>query len=209
MNPCQLGVGVFRASLTNLKINLTMKNPLTLMYKNTLFLLVCLIFFVSCDNNFTIVSFSEPQPAGKKSLPAFPEKLKGKYISNDETATLLIYDKTIVQITDYEVGIKKSDLDTNYYLSGNKLVNKSNGEKEDVIVRGDSVLMHIHDEDTVTNIAHGDVLKKFKGYYFLNKGIEEGGWIVTRLALTDGKLTTAYISDSIAISSLKNWLRNH
>jgi hypothetical protein len=172
------------------------------MNKNILLLLACLII-VSCGNQITTVSFSEPQPADKKALLTFPEKLKGKYISNDGAATLFVYDKLIVKVSDYEVGTKTSELDTNYYLSGNKLINKKNNEQEDVIIRGDSVLIHIHDEDTMANIANGDILKKFKGYYFLNKGNMEDGWIVTRLALTDGKLTTAYISDSTALNKLE------
>jgi hypothetical protein len=172
------------------------------MKKNIVFTLYCFTV-LGCRAPIETVIFSEPQPADKKALPSFPERLQGKYISNDETRTLFISGQRIVQISDYESGVAKTDLDTSYYLSGDTLINKRSSEREKITLRNDTIFTHYHDVDTLNDLTKGDVLKKFKGYYFLNQGDKENGWVVQRLALSDGKLTSAYISDSMAFNKLK------
>lgn len=163
--------------------------------------IICLAL-ISCNDLSEMVSFKEPQPANKKSLSAFPGKLKGKYISQDQASVLSIYDNYIIEITDYEFGTKRSDLDSSYSISGDTLIDNYSGYKEKITSKGDSIFAHVHDEDTISNLTTGDILKKFKGHYFLNKGNNKDGWHVTQLTLIKGNLITAYISDSTAFSKL-------
>ncbi len=170
--------------------------------KITTYIVLFFCMVTSCGDLVSTVVFTEPQPADEKALTAFPERLQGKYVGNNGVSTIIISENLITRINDYEIGGKISDLDSTLYISGDELIDKTTGKKEKVTVRGDSVLMHIHEEDTIANIPSGNVLKKFKGYYFLNRGNKTEGWTVQRLALSDGKLTTAYISDSTACSKL-------
>jgi hypothetical protein len=156
-----------------------------------------------CGGALSSPTFSEPQPADEKALKSFPDRLQGRYIHNDGVSVITISEDHIVRVRDYEMGKLRAELDSSVYISGDELIDKNTGERNKITLRGDSVLIHFHEEDTIASIPAGNVLKKFKGYYFLNYGDKENGWIVQRMALSNGKLITAYVSDSVAIAKLK------
>ena len=69
----------------------------------------------------------------------------------------------------------------------------------------DSLFSNYVFTDTVFNLNKTDVLKKFKGYYFLNKSIEKTGFYeVEKLNLTKGVLNINGIETENEISLLEN-----
>ena len=72
-----------------------------------------------------------------------------------------------------------------------------------VQVSGDTIKLHVRQADTLFLLSDSNVLKKFKGYYFLNYRADKNTWWVQKLSLTKGVLTIGNITDSAAISHLK------
>jgi len=61
------------------------------------------IFFTSCDDT---LKFKYPQPAHKKNLLAFPEKLQGWYQMDEDSSIALITDREIVVLEGLYSGYK-------------------------------------------------------------------------------------------------------
>lgn len=148
-------------------------------------------------------TFDKPQPENVKFLATFPERLRGEYVAADEASVVAITDKLITRHYDFDVKEHKDSLGSSYKLVGDTLIDQENGTKEKVLVKGDTVIQHANWIDTLFNISANDVLKKFKGYYFLNNRYSEGAWEVKKLSLKKGVLTVWSISDKDDIQKLK------
>lgn len=162
-----------------------------------------LLFLSACNGFDSAVPFSEPQPAGKRALGAIPAKLQGKYFSERQQAFLWIDEHSVTLVTDYDVVISRRELDTAYRLSGDSLFNSLGDPPVKVTVQGNTIRWHEHGSDSVFDISRGDVLKKDKGYYFLNRRMAATSWTVTRLSLRKGKLLVANVDDSTSLSQLE------
>ena len=86
---------------------------------------------------------------------------------------------------------------------GDTLINLTDSTKEKVILKGDTIIEHINEIDTLFNISAGDVLKKFKGYYFLNTPSLGNSWYVQALSLKKGVLAISAISADDGIQKLQ------
>lgn len=156
-----------------------------------LWLVISTCIAVSCT---PAVTFDEPQPAGTKDLVRFPKRIRGEYISFNDNSVLLVTDKLIQRIYDYDYKIKANELDSGMLLRNDTLINLTNNEKMVVRKEGDSLVGHIHFEDTLFLLSPDQILKKFKGYYFLNTRYGEHSWEVQKLSLHRGKLNISSIS---------------
>jgi hypothetical protein len=57
--------------------------------------------------------------------------------------------------------------------------------------------------DTIFAIDYDNVLRKFKGYYFINTRYDKDSWQVQRLSLSKGELRIGSISEENEIDALK------
>ncbi|HNX43953.1 MAG TPA: hypothetical protein PKI35_05900 [Bacteroidales bacterium] len=162
------------------------------------FLTLILILF-GCQPS---VTFTEPQPKGAKHLDRIPSKLSGHYLSEDKASFIVISDRLIVQTYDYDLKTAKTDLLPHQKLVGDSLENTETGSRDFVMVTGDSLVQHIHETDTLFLLSDGQVLTKFKGYYFLNTKWDQN-WYVRQLSLSKGVLKLAEISTSEEIDNLR------
>ncbi|WP_118953379.1 hypothetical protein [Taibaiella helva] len=162
-----------------------------------------LLFLSACNGFDSLVPFSEPQPAGKRAMDAIPRKLQGKYFSERQQAFLWIGEHSAALVMDYDVVTTRKELDTAYRLSGDSLFNSLGEPPRKVAVQGDTIRWHEHETDSVFDIARGDVLKKDKGYYFLNRRLAANSWTVTRLSLSHGKLLVANVDDPASLARLE------
>lgn len=167
--------------------------------KSILFLLLITILFTSCG---PAVTFQQPQPADVDSLLSFPARLQGKYISSDKASVLNISGDLIYRVYDYELKIHKDSLAETIKEAGDSLADST----RETIVRqeGDSILTRIHFTDTLFHISDMQVLKKFKGFYFLNDCQGPASWTVQKMGLSRGVLTVAGISAYQDINDLRN-----
>jgi hypothetical protein len=52
-------------------------------------------------------------------------------------------------------------------------------------------------------LDYDNVVRRFKGYYFLNKRYDKTSWVVKKIQLTKGQLTLSSISTKLDIENLK------
>ncbi|MCX6231225.1 MAG: hypothetical protein NTZ33_06745 [Bacteroidetes bacterium] len=168
------------------------------------FKIIILLFSFSCLFSCeTPVTFSEPQPVGISNLSGFPKLIQGQYISFTDNSILSISENLMLRIYDFDEKIHKNQLDSTSRLIGNTIVDLTTNEKTHIKHEGDSLISHIHYIDTLFQIDNENVVKKFKGYYFLNKFYGNTSWEVKKLELSKGKLIISRISTKIEIENLK------
>jgi len=165
--------------------------------------IVILISLFSCNGGEPPVTFNEPQPTDTDNLSKFPNRLQGQYLSLENNSTLVIGDKLIQRIFDFDLKIHPSELDSNSRLSGDTIINLTTNTREVVKRDGDSLVTHIHRIDTLFLMDYDNVVRKFKGYYFLNTRYDEEGWVVKKIKLSKGQLVVSYISTEQDINNLK------
>ena len=149
------------------------------------------------------VTFNEPQPTDTDNLSKFPDRLQGQYLSLADNSTLVIGDKLIQRIYDFDQKIHPSQLDSNSRLSGDTIINLTTNTREVVKRDGDSLVTHIHYIDTLFQMDYDNVVRKFKGYYFLNKRYDKESWEVKKIELSKGQLVVSSISTKQDIENLK------
>lgn len=163
--------------------------------------LYTLTLLYSCGEGVPAVTFNEPQPAGSESMDKFPDKLQGEYQNKEDISKITITDKIILQSYTIDFKIPKSEIDSMIKASGDSAFKKKEGLKN-LSQEGDSIIFPISKIDTLFDINKGDVLKKFKGYYFLNKNYNDFGWGVQKLHLSKGDLMISKISSQEALDGL-------
>ena len=149
------------------------------------------------------VTFNEPQPTDIDNLSKFPRRLQGQYLNLADNSTLLISDKIIQRIYDYDEKIHLSQLDSTSRLSGDTIIDLTTNEKTVIKRDGDSLITHIHYVDTLFQMDYDNVVRKFKGHYFLNKRFGKTSWEVKKIQLTKGQLMLSSISTIHDIENLK------
>ena len=165
-------------------------------------LIFCLCF-ISCKE--PIVSFEVTQPENVKEQKEFPKKLIGIYYNLENDTELIIRKYFILKKILIKDTLKISELDKNEIIKNDTLYKLNTNEKYKIIKIDDTLFSNYIFSDTVFNLKKTDVLKKFKGYYFLNKSIKETGfWEVEKLNLTKGILNINGIETENEISLLEN-----
>jgi hypothetical protein len=149
------------------------------------------------------VTFDEPQPTDTDNLAKFPKRLQGQYLNLTDNSTLLVSDKLIQRIYDYDEKIHSSQLDSTSRLSGDTIFDLTTNEKTVIKRDGDSLITHIHYIDTLFQMDYDNVVRKFKGNYFLNKRYNKTSWEVKKIQLTKGQLILSSISTELDIENLK------
>jgi len=174
--------------------------PAIIRLRSSLFLVVFLFVAASCG---PVATFREPQPAGVDYLSAFPSRFQGKYLSKDKASYLQISDNCLVRTYDFDLKLRKDSLPEQYSLKQDSVYDKHSGKTEKVLIAGDSLLMHLFESDTIFCISDEQVLKKFKGYLFMNSLVDKSSWKVQKLELSKGVLVLAGIATGLEIDKLR------
>ena len=149
------------------------------------------------------VTFTEPQPVDTDNLSKFPRRLKGVYLSLSDSSILSINDKLIQRTYNYDYKFHPNQLDSTERLSGDTLINLETKERKLIKRDGDSLKIHIHSVDTLFQMDYDNVVRKFKGYYFLNTRYDKTRWKVEKMNLSKGQLILSSISTKEDIENLK------
>jgi len=158
------------------------------------------IFLFACQPP---VTFTEPQPKDVATLSGFPQRIQGKYLSADDSTFLQITANSMIRIYDFNEKMHLSQLDSTEQIIGDSLFNLNTNRGQLIRIEGDSIVMHLNDIDTLFTIDKQNVLKKFKGYYFVNINIPTDNWEVKKLEISHGKLTLSDISPEEDMNQLK------
>lgn len=173
------------------------------MRKSISFLILFCLIIAGCSPT---VLFNSPQPAGKKNLVQFPVRYQGAYESLDDTSYFLVEKYMIRQRNIMDISVPKIEVDTSQdvILEGNLLYVKETGEQVPVTLRNDSVFGTLTTYDTTFFISDKGILRKFKGYYFMNFRQDEDLWMVYKLKFTkDGTASLCGISKDDEIDQIK------
>jgi len=163
-------------------------------------IIITAFIFQGCEPSAT---FDKPQPDNIKSLTSFPQRLQGNYLSVDQASIITITHNIITRHYDFDYKEHKDSIGSFYKIEGDTLVNLADGTKEKILIKGDSLIQHANWIDTLFNLSTDNMLKHFKGYYFLNSRYNENAWEVKKLSLTKGILTVGNISGKDDIQKLK------
>lgn len=132
-------------------------------------LLVSFCALASCKK--PLANFTEAQPANTKDQSAFPSKMIGTY-HNYETDTDLVIQKELILSTQYfRDTLSEKDL-----LKIQQEIELTSKKLNDTLF-----IASYNVTDTIFNLQQNDILRKLKGYYFLNIANEDKNWNVTKL----------------------------
>jgi len=169
--------------------------------KNALyiFLIICL---VSCGGNYEYVRFETAQPEGVKESKSFNKKVNGEYTNcSNSDDKLIISNELILNSRTFKFKSHRADLDFDSTITidrsiDEELIKLFTNEGYKIEISGDTINASQTTVDTVFWISENQVLKKFKGSYFLNFKRDENSWDVSRLNLTKDTLLIGQISPS-------------
>jgi hypothetical protein len=166
-------------------------------------LISTLIIFISLFSCEPPITFNEPQPTDTDNLSKFPKRLQGQYLSLADNSILSISDKIIQRIYDYDYKVQLNQLDSTSRLKGDTIFDLKTNEKTTIKRDGDSLITHVHYIDTLFQMDYDNVVRKFKGYYFLNTRYDKTSWEVKKIQLAKGQLVISTISAELDIDNLK------
>ncbi len=160
------------------------------------------LFISACEG--PSVLFKQPQPVDMKDEPCFPKILTGRYLSLTDSTVLTVEGNLITRGFNIKYVMTKKELQSlkDCILKKDSLFNKSTNEKICIININDSLYTPYHLQDTLFLISEKNILRKDKGYYFLNLQFHEG-WEVQKIEYGKGKLVLSFISDLKEINDLK------
>ncbi len=159
-----------------------------------------LILLHSCEPPAT---FDKPQPADVKLSTGFSKRIQGSYVSLTDNSILLVTPSSLLRKYDYDTKVHVSQLDTTQQLIGDSLFDLKTSKGICVRIEGDSIVIHVNETDTLFAMDTLNVLKKFKGYYFVNIFKEPANWQVMKLDLSRSTLTLSSINRKEDIDQLK------
>lgn len=154
-------------------------------------ILFTLTIMVGCEPAAT---FDQPQPAHQKALSSFPKTLQGSYLDNEQASVLEISDSLIVRKYDFDLKENKDSLGVSLQIQGDILIDLSTGTQEQISLQGDTIIRHIVWSDTLFRISEDNILKKFRGFYFLSSKRNDSAWEIKKIHLEKGLLNIGMIS---------------
>ena len=167
------------------------------------FLILSCLLFAGCSPT---VLFNSPQPAGKKNLVQFPARYLGEYEEIEDSSFFVLEKYLIREQYLSDISAPRSEIDTSkkFILRDNIVYIPETGEEVRVITRNDSIFGTYITYDTVFRITDVNILRKFKGYYFLNIRNNDEEWVVYKLKFRkDGGANLCGISQDDEIEQLK------
>jgi hypothetical protein len=164
-----------------------------------LFLISSLLFFMACEPP---VLFKVPQPEGVANLSTIPNKIHGKYLSLADSSFLLVSDYLMIRYSNWIYAVQENKLDSNLFIKGSNIIDKETDESFPFEKFDDSLRIHVKFSDTIFNINSGDIVRKFKGYYFLNKKFDNAYWTVNKLDYSRNSILISEISNKEEIALL-------
>ncbi len=169
------------------------------------FVLLFSVMISACDPPAT---FTEPQPTEINKLTKIPKKLTGDYIRYNDSLEFYVTERTIIQHYEISVIKNKTEIDSNEIIKGDSIINTLTNERHYIRHIADSIEIRDSYVDTLFDISRGDVIKKYKGLYFISHQIGEGAWEVNSLELSKGILSIGYVRTLTDIERLKQITNN-
>ncbi|MDO5636339.1 MAG: hypothetical protein Q4G18_03725 [Myroides sp.] len=152
--------------------------------------LVLTTLLVSCKES--IANFTDAQPVNKSNLKSFPKKMQGVYHNAAFDTDLTIENHIVMLTTHFNDTVNTTDLQ---HLSSEINV-RTQPLNDSLFIATYAVT------DTVFALSNQQVLRKWKGHYFLNSQHENKLWEVKKLTYKDNIVSVSAIVSEEAIAHL-------
>ncbi|HPV57619.1 MAG TPA: hypothetical protein PKW61_10865, partial [Tenuifilaceae bacterium] len=182
-----------------------------------LIILFSLFILTTCGPQ---VKFVQPQPKDGKNLTRIPREYYGQYSCNTDSSILVIDSTSVVSywiseeivprdsIVEIERDLKLTiKRDTQIYVSEKRENWLSNGLYLDIKFKGDSVKVNVKAENRMFEISDSQLVRKYRGYCFLNTRTTDGIWLVKVLHLKGNTLNFDDLLDTEQVKKLKGVTR--
>ncbi len=145
--------------------------------------LLNILLFLSLTSCVQDLNFEEPQPSGDKNESKFKNKFQGVYLCLEDSSILTIERVNIVQQWHITANITKTQIDTTdeIELKNGLLYTVNDAEPFHVIFSGDTAELSYDYDKTIFELGDNQLLRYFKGMYFLNFKESENLWSVKTL----------------------------
>ena len=133
------------------------------------------------------VRFDVPQPEGQIEQHVIPRKYHGRYLSLEDSSILIVSKANIISLYKRDFKGHLSDLDSSdriLFTKDTAFADVHGKATIKVRKKGDSIYYRYENRETIFSFARHDVLKKYRGYYFLNHETEPTLWTVSKLGFT-------------------------
>jgi len=171
--------------------------------KRNVIILIVLAFFVGCG---PYIWFKVPQPEGRENLSEFPDEITGKYSSVYDTSTIRIESDKIIR--EYRENLLMTKVEFREEI-GDSISEDTSfvfADNWDITVNsfGDSVKVFSRKDEELFKISDQQILREYKGYYFLNYKDSNDYWKVKILNLIKDTLEFDNILSDDDMENIKN-----
>jgi hypothetical protein len=145
---------------------------------------------VSCEKD-SGVRFETPQPEGQRDEQSIPKKIIGSYRSLSDSSVLTITSTQITKSFNGRYSGLVSELDSidKIAIKNDTYFSEVSGNlRSKIVVKGDSLFESVQYTDTIFLLSKSDVLRKFKGYLFINRETSPDRWSVTKIGIIKNSL---------------------
>lgn len=158
-------------------------------------LVVCLLL-AACVND---VRFERPQPEDRPNESTIAKNIGGIYRSTADSSLLYVSEQQLIRYVDRKFVVSRTLLDSAYAIKGDTAFTDTEN-KMIIRVEGDSVHGRFRYLDTLFDISQGNIVRKFKGYYFLNKEVRPDDWrlFLMKYKKNEIRLITSWTEKEVA-----------
>ncbi|MEN9444413.1 MAG: hypothetical protein RIS47_1303 [Bacteroidota bacterium] len=152
--------------------------------------LVTFFVFFACTPS---VYFETPQPESKKDLKEFPSKIRGVYWQTNDSVLMKI-DAQAILLTKYiltEDTVNSLIRELGFVPQSDTVVKYSAWETVSCTIKDSIIFTTYARTDTLFSVERGDLLRKYKGHYFLNRFFGKNMWDISTLNLEQGLVQIA------------------
>ncbi len=171
--------------------------------KRNVIILIVLAFFIGCG---PYIWFKVPQPEGRENLSEFPDELTGKYSSVYDTSTIRIESDKIIREYRENLLMTKVEFREETEDSISEDTSFTFADNWDITVNsfGDSVKVFSRRDEELFKISDQQILREYKGYYFLNYKDSNDYWEVKILKLEGDTLEFDHILTEEDLKNIEN-----
>lgn len=165
-----------------------------------------LFLLSSCEES---ISFQQPQPTGKRNLKRIPKALHGTYAEVDGLGHISINTKGITSWHQFQFKTHRDSIDLALdsfevvHQNGKFLVLKNDYNMLKVQWVKDSAVGTYSFSKLFFELSGEQILRKFKGHYFLNTKAQDSIWQVKILSIDGSKLRLSEFRNPKELDELK------
>jgi hypothetical protein len=168
-------------------------------------LLLSVLVLDSCGPT---VFFANPQPRNTANKNSFKKNYWGNYYSDHDSTLLKVSGKIILREGTVMVSRTRSQILSGgrYEIGKDSLIEISTKKAYRYTSRNDTLEYYLPQTDTLFVVDNENLLRYYRGNYFLNYKISDKNWYVKKLSLEG---TSALILSEIKVPEDISLLKNH